>query len=483
FMVLNSEIDKIRKQLDTSNWGKLIKSINIKGLHSLNNLIEFKFPICAIAGENGTGKSTILKLCACAYRGGEKSKTFYPSSFFPETIWEEVRDVYVDYELELGQPPTKTYKIKKEAERWRGEITTRAVNEVLYFDLSRSQPTESMIGYAKIAKRNNTEVGSRDLPTSAIPRISSIMTRDYSNGRYATTDIDSQREVGILNFNGIGEISQFHQGMGESIITNMLAVIENASNHSLIIIDEIETALHPTAQRRLVRQLLYLTRVKNLQVIISTHSPYILSELPETSRILLTRTNTGIETIYAPSVNLCLTNLDDELHPDLDIIVEDEEAQVIVSEIIRIFGTNIYSRVRIVPAGAYNIVRDLSKLSLDNKIPYKMIGVIDGDQENAPDFLYKLHGTEAPEKEIIKNVISSQINSLSNRLGVNESSLKEEISKVILIPEHHEWLFRLENRLNIPRQILWSTFVSIWVKSCMPEDKGIELADKIKELL
>ena len=151
--------------------------------------------------------------------------------------------------------------------------------------------------------------------------------------------------------------------MGESIVTNILSVVENAPNYSLIIIDEIETSLHPQAQRRLIRQLLYLTRVKTLQIIISTHSPYILSELPEESRILLTRANQGVEIIYAPTVNLCLTKIDDELHPDLDIVVEDEESKAIVSEIIRMYGKEVNSRIRIIPAGPVNIVKNLAKLS------------------------------------------------------------------------------------------------------------------------
>jgi ABC-type multidrug transport system ATPase subunit len=43
---------------------KLTKG-NLRGLNSLE--IRFNFPITAIAGRNGAGKSTILALSCCAY--------------------------------------------------------------------------------------------------------------------------------------------------------------------------------------------------------------------------------------------------------------------------------------------------------------------------------------------------------------------------------------------------------------------------------
>jgi len=475
------EIEKIRRKIITSGWAKRIKNIKITGLHGLDNLIEFKFPICTIVGENGTGKSTILKLAACAYKNRDQLKTFYPASFFPETTWDQVRNVFVNYEVALGSPPSKKYILKKEEVRWRGDILNRPIGEVFYFDLSRAQPPETMVGYSKIAKRSNAEVGSRDLSQESIARISSVMSRQYSGGRYATTNASAQKEIGILGFSS-QDISQFHQGTGESTITDILSVIENAPNNSLVIIDEIETSLHPQAQRRLIRQLLHLTRTKTLQIIISTHSPYVLSELPEESRILLTKTSSGIETLYAPSVNLCLTTIDDELHPDLDIIVEDEEASGIVLEIIRKYYPEANSRIRVIPAGPDNIVRDLAKLSSDGKIPYKMIGVLDADQ-NSQEGLYKLFGTEAPERQVIKDVHSSYLPILANRLGISEEILRSEIGKIIVLPEHHEWLNRMQDRFNMSKVILWSMFVSIWVEKCLPENSANELVELVKMAL
>lgn len=59
-------------------------------LRSLNDLdIELSYPISAIAGENGTGKSTVLAMAVCAFHNGKtgfrpmgKKNTYYTFSDF-----------------------------------------------------------------------------------------------------------------------------------------------------------------------------------------------------------------------------------------------------------------------------------------------------------------------------------------------------------------------------------------------------------------
>ena len=64
------EIRTIRERfLIRENFPQFVESVKIDGLRGWNGeMVHFKFPIVAIAGENGSGKSTILKAAACAYR-------------------------------------------------------------------------------------------------------------------------------------------------------------------------------------------------------------------------------------------------------------------------------------------------------------------------------------------------------------------------------------------------------------------------------
>ena len=61
---------QLRKRFANDNTHALLRQIilskgSLRGINSLN--ITFEYPITAIAGRNGAGKSTILALACCAY--------------------------------------------------------------------------------------------------------------------------------------------------------------------------------------------------------------------------------------------------------------------------------------------------------------------------------------------------------------------------------------------------------------------------------
>ena len=67
-------------------------------------------------------------------------------------------------------------------------------------------------------------------------------------------------------------------------------IINSNDNHIEIIIDEIETSLHPKWQKSLVLELIKLCTNfvdKKFHIIISSHSPFILSDLPKENVIFL----------------------------------------------------------------------------------------------------------------------------------------------------------------------------------------------------
>lgn len=476
---LSPEIKKIRSKIITERWPRYIDKISIFGLHGLNNkTINFDFPICAIVGENGTGKSTLLKIIACAYKSPDKSDSLFPSEFFPDTAWDRLTKIKLTYQIRQGDA-TLIHNIKKPSQRWKG-ITERKENRVYYFDLNRIQPIESIIGYSKLAKRTNIETASRDLHESSVGKISEIMGRDYVSSRYAKTQEGLDKEVGILGFD-FGELSQFHQGAGEAITSNFISTIENIPDNALVVIDEVESSLHPKAQRRLIRELLHLTRVKRLQVVMSTHSPYILSELPPEARILLARTKDDVEIVYAPTLEFCLSEIDDKLHSELDVVVEDKESEILVGEIIRNYAPELCPRIRIIPVGAANVVETLHRLDLEKKFPYKLLGIVDSDQAGISAVI--LPGQFSPEKQIITDISKTATEKLAQTLMLDTAVVEKELSDVQLIIDYHEWLDRLSKKLNVPQGMLWVNLVYVWVKNCLNDEDALKITNIIKNRL
>jgi predicted ATPase len=480
-MPMSEEINEIKRKVTTTGWPKQIINLKIEGIRGLNNhQINFSnFPICAIVGENGTGKSTILEALSLAYKN-EGIKSYFPSNFFPDTPWDNLTEVKITYQIKQGQE-IKTQKITKPTTRWRG-LDKRLLNNVFFFDLGRIQSIESLIGASKFTKRTVKELTSRSLLPQSINDISEVMNRKYLGGRYAKTSADNFKEVGVLKFN-FGDVSQFHQGTGESIIFDLIAAIENIPDYSLVIIDEIESSLHPKAQRKFIRKLLYLARTKTLQIIFSTHSPYVLAELPPEARILLTRLNEGIEIFYGPTVDFCLSQIDDRLHYEMDIFVEDVNSKKIISEIIRLVNPNLLSKVRISSVGPADVVQMLETLYNSKKFPIKLIGIVDGDQTSRTNIL-KLPGMFSPEKQIVQDITQKNLfGKIKEIINIDEQKIKKEFDEVQLTQSPHQWIEILADKFNLSKDTLFDCLALIWVRNCVNKEKAIEIVESIRKRL
>src|SRR5829696_1047812 len=114
--------------------------MEISGLRGwAGHRIEFKFPIVAIVGENGSGKSTILQAAAASYRSPGRSKRMkFASDFFPDTPWDQIRDARITYSVREGSSSVQD-SVRKPDKRWRGNPVRRE-RRIYYIDLSRIQP-------------------------------------------------------------------------------------------------------------------------------------------------------------------------------------------------------------------------------------------------------------------------------------------------------------------------------------------------------
>ena len=198
-------------------------------------------------------------------------------------------------------------------------------------DVSRTLPLDASVGYAKIARQAAAEVSTSQIDNDLRGRLSHILGRDYRNARFAVSDADAKREVGLLEREW-GELSQFHQG--EDATLDFFRIIQGVPQYSLLIIDEVEASLHPRAQRRLTRFLLWLARHRRIQVILSTHSPYVLEELPPEARVLLLPGPAGLSVVYGVSTELAMTRIDETVHPEVYVFVEDREAAILLREVL-----------------------------------------------------------------------------------------------------------------------------------------------------
>jgi predicted ATP-dependent endonuclease of OLD family len=477
-----NEINRIKSQFSSGQWPQFLESLEIEGLRGWSGqTLTFQFPVVAIVGENGTGKSTILKAAASAYENKIKSQTYYPSTFFPSTHWDRVEGVVLSYRIKLGNE-IKTFKISKRTRRWT--FPEKRFNRQVYlFDISRTLPLDASVGYAKIAKLAASEISTQSISEEFRKHLSHILGRDYKQARFATSNIDQKRKIGILK-RDFGELSQFHQGAGEDATLDLFRSLQEIPDYSLLLIDEIEASLHPRAQRRLIKFLLWLSRTKHLQIIVTTHSPYILEELPLEARILLLPGSEVLNVVYGVTAEFAMSRIDDNTHPELIVFVEDRESGIWLREIIASETTSseFLSRLSITPVGPANVVQLLGDLGYKKRLPYRSIAFVDGDQQSTQG-CNTLPGDDAPEKIVFFELKNQNWPNLTDRFGIGAGSLFSYFEDAILTPDHHEWTKIIGDRVLKSSISVWETLTLEWCRHCLSSDERSRILDIISQAL
>jgi predicted ATPase len=491
----NAEIQTIRRQFKEGKlWSQFLESVRIDGLRGLNGqLITFQFPVVALAGENGSGKSTVLKVAASAYRRSKQSHSYHPGSFFVSTYWDRVENVTLGFRVRQG-PQIKDFTIRKENERW-SFLEDRPQRSVLMFHISRILPLDAPRRNRRFAQSIEGDVAIDIIEGEYLTRLSHILGREYSDARFVKPHgnryFDDQyfehvKYVGLLQ-GEFGAISQFHQGAGEDTTLDLFRVLQSIPQYSLLIIDEVEASLHPRAQRRLVQFFLWLSRQKRIQVILSTHSPYILQELPPEARILLLRGPLGIEIIPEVTPEFAMSWIDEDMHPELYLFCEDKEACVLLREIIASHekGSRILPRLSITAVGPANAVQMLGRLTSEDKLPYKGYGVLDGDQEDKVGCI-KLpanEAKEAPERMVFKALKLANWRGLPQRFGIEAGTLFAYLEDAMLQPDSHQWTTLVGNKVLKTPDSVWEVLANQWCKLCLsPEDRD-RIVNQIEQKL
>jgi len=451
----------------------------------------------AISGENGSGKSTIIQAAASVYapvpgsvtnaagdlfpalmpQSDERAEGRFASDFFPDTPWDSVSAATIQYQIRLGGTST-IRSVRKPTTRWRGN-QTRTQRPVIYIDLSRIQPVFARVGYARLAKPKWKEIDAVKFEQERRSRLSEIMGRVYSDARMASTDGDRNRAVPVVLYHG-REISGYHQGAGELTMVEFLKI--DPPKYSLVLIDEVETSLHPRAQRRLIRALADLAREREMQIILTTHSPYVLSELPPEARAYILETGDRKEVVLGVSPEFAMTKMDDEAYPECDIYVEDRRSEQFLTEILVKHAADTVSRVRVVPFGTASVGQALGIMVSNNRFPKRSLVFLDGDQEPSTGCLI-LPSEDAPERAVFEGLGQQNWGKLHERTGRNFSEIADACTRALTIGDHKEWIPETANKLLLSGDVLWQAMCAEWATLCLNEMDGKKIAEAVKALL
>ena len=206
-----------------------------------------------------------------------------------------------------------------------------------------------------------------------------------------------------------------------------------------MLIDEVESSLHPRAQRRLIRDLANKCRELELQVILTTHSPYVLDELPLEARAYILQTHGRREIVYGVSPEFAMTKMDDVPHHECDLYVEDARAATMLTEILAAHRSALVQRCRTIPYGAASVGQALGQMTAKGRFPTPSCVYLDGDQAAATGCL-KLPGDDAPERVVFAALQAVNWTGLKERVGRDYSNVADACRQAMTLGDHHEWV-------------------------------------------
>jgi energy-coupling factor transporter ATP-binding protein EcfA2 len=365
----------------------MAKSVEIQVLRHIKSL-TFEIPgpgVYLLSGTNGAGKTSLL---ACLHRIG--SSQAFPRHFRSSTqsqILDNFAKAQITYTLN-GESVTYGYA----GERW---VPRPRKNSALLHNF----------GYPEVVYIGATADRITPRPEDFLPRrlgAASAEIRDAANHIFSTSKFDGLKVINLTRGPGnkafllqatpppgATYFSERNFSLGELCVLKLLRGLKDSKHGAMVLIDELELALHPKAQIQLLDYLKRFAPTKNLTVIFSTHSVSLLKSVPRKS-ILFLDSSAGATTAVAgcyPAYAIGNITYGEERAPDAVIYVEDDVAAFVAEHFLQRYlnekhGGNSSQRptVQVLPIGPFmSVVRHLAGSDAVLPATTKTGALLDGD--------------------------------------------------------------------------------------------------------
>jgi predicted ATPase len=445
----------------------------------------FRYPITAICGPNGVGKSTILALSALAYTSptgwyvyagkvqkrpnSRAGRSNYTAADFFDYDFSEIppRNCTIRWRYKInGSEETKEIIIDN------GSFSKHRKPErrVHFLPLSRILPP---IEYAELRtgiRRNPRAFVDISLDAFYLGILKEILGDNYTEAKNKKA---SNRHTFRSCTNNRGSYSAFNMGSGENALILLMGMLQEIETGGLVVIEEIEASLHPEAQKRLASSLIKICIQKNLQIICSTHSETFLDALPRDARLLITRDGEDVISYEKPSARYAMSRMLGASLPELLIFCEDRFAKSIIEAAIPLEARR---RVKIHDVGDVNTVigQGISVLRVNDgrkalcvldgectstQIDKRISASIQGQLELKPEYII-LPGNSVdgslrdlrPEQWILDQLsVNSYKESFAEQFDIQVSEAESILRRVKsrMASDHHSFCYLLAEETNL----------------------------------
>jgi len=460
--------DKTRNSLA----GMKVVNGNIRGIYPCQ--IEFSYPISAFVGENGSGKSTILALVACAFHNTDvfhqfsrKKSYFTYGDFFTFAPRERgLQGIEIVYTIRQPDGDKSNNRWRKPSGKWN-DFNTRKHRNVVYLGINRIVPPSESSAHRSYKKSFEAEEISSDILSQIKSMASRIFGKNYAN---LSIFVHNVYRLFLVERNDIS-YSGFNMGAGENAVISILLELLSAGTGALMVIDEIELGLHAKAQNEFVKVLKEICKTNKCQIICSTHSDIVLDALPPKGRFFIQ--NQDSQTIVTPEISAeyAFGKLAGQNSNELDVFVEDEVGKAIIGNIVPM---RIRERIKLYIIGSDQaVLKQIAARYREGK--HNFIAFLDGDKRKVHDQqiiqiknhletriedgdhfidfikqrLCYLPGDTWPELSIIQYILRIQDKQeLSKRWDIAVEEITPYLEQALTAGKHNEF-FYLAERLSM----------------------------------
>ena len=346
-------IDKRFRELWEQLQGKkphlphFLAEVRLRGIRGIDDLrVVFDYPVSVIAGGNASGKSTVLFAAACAYKvPGAGPKDFVPSTLFPYYRpktggrEDEKREVVIefDYSTPDGRQSMRWRRSKGWNRSFLGRKDASQPERRTYLRTLSNLSNPSEVRGVLSMSRLDSAPKETPLTASQIEFAQQMLPFRYSE----VVDLSSgSKNLLFAAQEGGAAYSELHMAAGERSLLRLSQEIAQLDG-ALVLIDEVEAGLHPWVQQLLMLHLQQLALRKDLQVIVTSHSPAVLDSVPAHGRIFLERDDSGRVSVRPPYRDVVQDALYGRSGEVLNLLCEDEVAEEILQGILDVLALRL----------------------------------------------------------------------------------------------------------------------------------------------
>ena len=377
--IRDSEIDALLEKVAERKYGQYLRRLVLKRCRGFRDReVNFDFPVTALIGPNGGGKTTILGAAGLMYESVKPRRFFAKSGKYDASM----KDWSIEYEV-IDRNVNPRLAFQRTASfpemKWNRHALER---EVLVFGVSRTVPASERPNLSKAMGNQFTAAREITLSQGVVDAVGRILSKDIAG--YNSLHVDDAGRVTLFagQTSDGDAYSEFHFGAGEASVIQMVSEVEAASENCLILVEEIENGLHPVATRKMVEYFIDVAKRKSAQVIFTTHSNDALEPLPPKA---IWAAYNG-EVLQGKLDINSLRTITGQIDAKLAIFVEDEFAVRVTATALRYHGNVELDAIQIHGMGGSSPAMKVNEQhNLDPTRTFPSICLVDGDRQELVD--------------------------------------------------------------------------------------------------